>query len=86
VTAGTRQHAGILGECLEGLVLKLRVTSRETGVTSEHTEKYKFARYTLRTMLLRGQIHALQRDGQALSELVTAPGALEAAAEWARRW
>lgn len=45
---GTIQHKNVLGNCLEGLVLNLTYTNGQTT-----TKKYKFPKYTIRTMLLR---------------------------------
>ena len=47
---GTVNHEEILGNCLEGLVFKLK---HSNGTVS--TKKYKFPNYTIRTMLLREQ-------------------------------
>lgn len=45
---GTVVHSDILGNCLEGLVLKLTYTNGNTSI-----KKYKFPGYTIRTMLFR---------------------------------
>lgn len=45
---GTVNHHTILGDCLEGLVLKITHTN---GISS--VKKYKFPGYTIRTMLFR---------------------------------
>ena len=45
---GTVNHCDILGDCLEGLVLKFVHTNGSTSV-----KKYKFPGYTIRTMLFR---------------------------------
>ena len=47
---GTVTHKEILGDCLEGLVIRLRTSGGGTT-----TKKYKFPGYTIRTMLLRTQ-------------------------------
>ena len=58
-TQGTRRHADILGGTLEGLVMKIHQEQpQQDGVQGGvelqmRTEKYKFARYTIRTMLMR---------------------------------
>ncbi|XWV25874.1 T4 1 superfamily RNA ligase [Tupanvirus soda lake] len=48
INKGTVAHSNILGECLEGLVIKLKNRNKTTTI-----KKYKFANYTIRTMLLR---------------------------------
>ena len=50
VNQGTISHVDILGDCLEGLVIK-----KFTGPDTWSTIKYKFPGYTVRTMLLRPQ-------------------------------
>ena len=47
---GTITHAQVLGNCLEGLVLKLTHSNRTTSV-----KKYKLPKYTIITMLIREQ-------------------------------
>ena len=48
VHKGTVNHSEILGNCLEGLVIKLKHSNESMTI-----KKYKFAPYTIRTMLLR---------------------------------
>jgi hypothetical protein len=48
ITCGTVTHSQILGDCLEGLVIRIHKTNGSSEV-----KKYKFANYTVRTMLLR---------------------------------
>lgn len=61
-TQGTRKHADILGGTLEGLVMKIHQEQpQQDGVQGGvelqmRTEKYKFARYTIRTMLMRDEL------------------------------
>lgn len=50
VNSGTITHKNLLGDCLEGLVLRL------TTGKSSIIKKYKFPTYTVRTMLLREQL------------------------------
>lgn len=47
IIRGTVAHKDILGNCLEGLVLRLTIQNKII------TKKYKFPFYTIRTMLLR---------------------------------
>lgn len=56
ITKGTIKHSDIIGNCLEGLVIKLYDTP--CGITNSTNQnviikKYKFAPYTIRTLLLR---------------------------------
>ena len=51
IRMGNIQHEQILGNILEGLIIKL--TINKGGVISSKTIKYKFPFYTSRTMLLR---------------------------------
>ena len=51
VKKGTISHDTILGNCLEGLVIKLKYPD------SSIIKKYKFAPYTIRTMLLREEFN-----------------------------
>ena len=51
IRMGNTQHEQILGNILEGLIIKL--TINKGGVISSKTIKYKFPFYTSRTMLLR---------------------------------
>jgi shikimate kinase len=48
VTVGTINHFDILGNCLEGLVIKLLNSDGTISI-----KKYKFPNYTIRTLLLR---------------------------------
>ena len=52
IQPGTICHADVLGNCLEGLVIKL-IHSNGT----QTIKKYKFAPYTIRTMLLREEFN-----------------------------
>lgn len=52
VRKGTVVHSDILGNCLEGLVIKLKHQNNAVIV-----KKYKFASYTIRTMLLREEFN-----------------------------
>lgn len=45
---GTLAHCDVLGDCLEGLVIRLKYRNG-----SDEIKKYKFAPYTIRTMLFR---------------------------------
>jgi len=49
---GTIDHTSILGNCLEGIVLRL---THQDG--RQTTKKYKFPNYTIRTMLIREQLN-----------------------------
>jgi len=60
---GTVDHADVLGNCLEGLVLHLTCDSGENVI-----RKYKFPRYTIRTMLFRTQFQKL-RDFDEKAEI-----------------
>jgi hypothetical protein len=62
VTRGTRCHADILGGTLEGLVMKLHSAAEGGGGEAVRTEKYKFARYTIRTMLIRPQLGNIYKE------------------------
>lgn len=56
--AGTIKHTNVLGEVLEGLVLRLSLAT-----TGQMVKKYKFPRYTVRTMFLRPYISSIVTDG-----------------------
>lgn len=66
---GTVVHSDILGNCLEGLVLKIIHTNGSVTV-----KKYKFPYYTIRTMLFRTQFQnfafsqTLKREAKRFSE------------------
>ena len=78
-TQGTRCHANILGSVLEGLVLKL------TANGTERTEKYKFARYTIRTMLVRSILSTISREKLDYGYMLS-PQAFAEAQEFVGRW
>lgn len=52
---GTIDHVSILGNCLEGLVLRL---THQDG--HQTTKKYKFPNYTIRTMLIREKLEGFK--------------------------
>ena len=78
-TQGTRCHANILGNVLEGLVLKL------TSNGTERTEKYKFARYTIRTMLVRSILSMISREELDYKYMLSSQAFAEAQ-EFVGRW
>ena len=53
---GTREHKNILGDILEGLVIKIKYKGEKPDII----KKYKFPNYTVRTMAIRT---AIQTDG-----------------------
>lgn len=53
IKKGTVTHANVLGNCLEGLVLKIEHANGTTSI-----KKYKFPGYTIRTMLFREEFKA----------------------------
>lgn len=63
IMTGTVNHADILGDCLEGLVIKLYKTNGSTEI-----KKYKFANYTIRTMLLRSEFQKFSFDSNLIRQ------------------
>ena len=70
IRKGSVQHSEILGNCLEGLVIKLWSGSEAS------MKKYKFAGYTIRTMLLR----------EVFKDYILDPDLKKKAQEFVGRW
>ncbi len=62
--SGTVKHSEILGDCLEGLVIQMHKTNGTVDV-----KKYKFANYTIRTMLLREQFKKFSFDCELFNKI-----------------
>lgn len=80
---GNIEHSDICGSNLEGIVIKI------TNVNgSRETKKYKFARYTIRTMFLRTFIDDhLTNDGQ-IREIISDDivSLISSYKSWSKRW
>jgi hypothetical protein len=84
IKMGNTQHDQILGDILEGLIIKL--TINKSGVMSSKTIKYKFPFYTSRTMLLRQFIQDEENQQQIVATNKLPTSFFENIISFVNRW
>ena len=85
---GTVSHSTIVGDALEGLVLRLEYDNTQSNRNKKRpsTIKYKFPIYTIRTMLIRILFSEASKDNIDFIEYIEKPSSKNKIEQYIRGW